>query len=89
MNNRIHTLADSCYMYHNRHHIELEFDYVRFAQLIVEECAVQCEKIAQEADAMTRDYCRTTSTGGMLYQGVCGGATNCSVAIREHFGVEP
>lgn len=88
MNNRIHTLADSCYMYHNRHDIELEFDYVRFAQMIVEECAVQCEKIAQEADAMTHHH-NVSATGGVLYQGVCGGATNCCVAIREHFGVEP
>lgn len=86
MNNRIHKLADPCYMYHNRKDIELEFDYVKFAQLIVAECTAQCEKIAQEANAMTHHH-SVTATGGMLYEGMWGGATNCSVTIREHFGV--
>lgn len=59
----------------------------KFAELIVRECLLQCEKIAVDANAMTKSKF-VTDAGCMLHEGMWGGAKNCSGQIREYFGVE-
>lgn len=63
------------------------FDKEKFAELIIEECVSQCEKVASHADKMAKsDF--VTPEGRMLNEGMWGGATNCGAWIKKHFGVE-
>lgn len=59
----------------------------RFAELIIQDCVGQCEKIASHADLMAKSKF-VTDEGRMLHEGMWGGATNCGVWIKKHFGVE-
>ena len=62
-------------------------DVEKFAELIVKECMAQCERVATDADAMTKSEF-VTDAGRQLYEGMWGGANNCASWIKEHFGVE-
>ena len=46
-----------------------------------EACAMVCDEIAVEADAMTKSKF-VTNTGRMLEEGKWGGSTDCAAAIR-------
>ena len=59
----------------------------KFAELIVRECIAQCEQVATAADAKSKSKF-VTDDGRMLHEGMWGGAKNCSVQIKQHFGVE-
>jgi hypothetical protein len=60
----------------------------RFAMLIIQECVDQCEQAVADADKKANSPL-VTDAGRMLYEGMWGGAMNCSAQIREHFfGVE-
>jgi hypothetical protein len=59
----------------------------KFAELIVQECIVQCEQVATAADAKSKSKF-VTDDGRMLHEGMWGGAKNCSGQIKQHFGVE-
>jgi hypothetical protein len=59
----------------------------RLAELIVRECIAQCEQVATAADAKSKSKF-VTDDGRMLHEGMWGGAKNCSVQIKQHFGVE-
>ena len=72
MNNRIKELEPQCWE-HNE--FGLNFNYQKFAELIVKECAGVCH----------------THGWGMLEHGMSGHniADDCGTLIKEHFGVEP
>jgi hypothetical protein len=59
----------------------------KFTELIVQECVAQCERVATDADAMTKSKF-VTDAGRQLHEGMWGGAKNCAAGIKEHFGVE-
>lgn len=92
MNERIRELAEQA----GAHFGEgLEFavvfgelsDFEKFAELILQECVSQCEKVADQADKMAKSKF-VTPEGRLLNEGIWGGATNCSALIKNHFGVE-
>ena len=58
----------------------------KFAKLIVQECIAQCEQVATAADAKSKSKF-VTDDGRMPYEGMWGGAKNCSGQIKQHFGV--
>ena len=58
----------------------------KFAELIVQECIVQCEEVAVDADKTSKSKF-VTDAGRMLHEGMWGGAKSCSGRIKEHFGV--
>ena len=64
-----------------------DFQYRKFAELIVQECIAQCEQVAADAYVMA-DSKYVTDMGRHLHEGMWGGAKNCTAQIREHFGVE-
>ena len=80
MNPRILETALKC---HNPYG---NFDLDKFALLIAEKCAILCEQVASDANAMANSEF-VTDAGRMLHEGVWGGAKNCGAQIREHFGV--
>ena len=59
----------------------------KFAVLLIEECAARCEEVATDADTISKSTF-VTEVGRMLHEGMWGGAKNCAVGIRQHFGVE-
>jgi len=90
MNERIRELAEQA----RTHFPETEttgeywvFDEEKFAELIIQECVSQCEKVASHADKMAKSKF-VTDEGRMLNEGMWGGAKNCGVWIKKHFGVK-
>jgi hypothetical protein len=62
----------------------LRWKYARQAieQAERERCAQVCVAQAADADSAKRKPLLTQS-GQMLYEGICGGAMNCAIAIRK------
>lgn len=58
-----------------------------FAELIIKECLDCCKQVAEEADAMKNSK-YLTEAGKMLHEGMWGGASNSSIAIKNKFGVQ-
>jgi hypothetical protein len=56
-----------------------------FAELVVQECAAQCEVVADGADAVAKGSF-VTDAGRMLHEGMWGGAKNCAARIKNRFG---
>ena len=57
-----------------------------FAELVVKECAAQCEVVADGADAVAKGSF-VTDAGRMLHEGMWGGAKNSAARIKNRFGV--
>jgi hypothetical protein len=56
------------------------------AELIVRDCMAQCEQVAEDADFVAKsDF--VTDAGRQIHEGMWGGAKNCAVMIKQHFGV--
>ena len=92
MNTRIRELLEQATSYADTLNIADQKIYqkirnMEFAELIVKECMTQCERVAVDADAMTKSKF-VTDAGRTLHEGMWGGAKNCTAQIREHFGVE-
>jgi len=90
MNHQIRILAEQATKKYDRLGNEIPFaqpDLEKFAELIVQECVAQCERVATDADAMTKSKF-VTDAGRQLHEGMWGGAKNCAAGIKEHFGVE-
>jgi hypothetical protein len=78
MNERIRELAEQAEMSANMgDHVDVKIMMAKFAQLIVQECAVYCEGhilpkgIAEENDLNYND-----------------GVMDCATGLKQHFGVE-
>ena len=64
-----------------------DFDWRLFGELVVANCANVCEEMAENYSEMA-DSKFVTAAGRQLYEGMYGGANNCSTQILDHFGVE-
>jgi hypothetical protein len=71
MNERIEQLAIECYQ-------APEFDYKKFAELIVKECIEQCQSNDVDVDR----YSDESDHGVHL------GVQECVQSLKQHFGVE-
>lgn len=89
MNERIRKLAEQVGYKSTRWDTTEQFEQFldEFAELIIQECVSQCEKVASHADKMAKSKF-VTDEGRMLNEGMWGGAKNCGVWIKKHFGVE-
>ena len=67
--------------------INEEFGIEYLAELIVKECMAQCERVAVNADAISKSKF-ITDEGRQLHGGMWGGAKNCAMIIKQHFGVK-
>jgi len=91
MNEKIEGFAKQCWS----HYIDgtlidghLHFDYKKFAELIVRECADELRREWYELNAETIDdsFADPRATG--IHIGQKTGAIRCISRIKQHFGVE-
>lgn len=91
MNERVKQWLEEATEIHDDHitgHSERVVDYKTFAELLIRDAMIQCDKAARsyESTALS-EY--VTDGGRLLYEGMWGGAKNCSILIAEHFGLTP
>jgi hypothetical protein len=79
MNERIKELAEQCTTIYSSttFPVDKDFDYEKFAELIVKECA-----------DVINDGVLNSDGSGDWYTGYVAGATECRRKINQHFGVE-
>lgn len=58
-----------------------------YTKLVIKQCLDCCKEIADEADAMKNSK-YLTDAGKMLHEGMWGGASNSSIAIKNKFGIQ-
>ena len=84
MNKRIRELADRVRFVDTHQYPTQDEVFEQFASLVIQECLNQCQKVAEDADFMTKSEFVTPS-GRLLHEGMWGGALNCIAEINHRF----